>query len=69
MAENEFLQELLAIKQRTGHAFGYERKLAEEEGGHGFFLYRLITHSGVAHTNWVTKEAMQNYLRRRAAGK
>lgn len=67
MAEkNEFNTELVAVLENTGYVFGYERKTIKEDGGGQFFMYRLITHSGVAHTNWVSKEAMQNYLRAKA---
>jgi hypothetical protein len=67
MAEkNEFNKELVAVLKKTGTVFGYERKTVKEDGGGHFFLYRLITHSGVGHTNWVTKEAMSNYLQGKA---
>jgi ribosomal protein S8 len=69
MAEkkNEFEPELVAVFKKTGHVFGYERQTVKEDGKSSFFLYRLITHSGVAHTNWVSKEAMRNYLQAKAS--
>ena len=68
MAEkNEFNAELVAVLKKTGTAFGYDRMLVKEEHEkQGFFLYRLISHSGVPHTNWVTKEALRNYLQAKA---
>jgi len=59
---NEFEKELVAVFKKTGTVFGYERKTVKGDSGQDFFLYKLITHSGVAHTNWVTHEAMKNYL-------
>jgi len=65
--KNEFNAELVAVLKKTGYAFGYDRmKVKEENDNQGFYLYRLISHSGVAHTNWVTKEALQNYLQAKA---
>ncbi len=64
--KNEFEKELVKLYQRSRTIFGYERKIVKEEDGQGFFLYRLITHSGVAHTNWVNKEALRNYINQRA---
>ena len=59
---NEFEKELVAVFKKTGYVFGYERKTVKEDGGADFFLFRLVTHSGVAHTNWVSAEALRNYL-------
>jgi len=64
--KNEFEAELVKVFEKTGYLFGYGRQKAKEDGGQGFFLYRLIAHSGVIHTNWVAKEAMKNYLRAKA---
>lgn len=59
---NEFEKELVAVFKKTGYVFGYERKTVKEDGGPDFFLYRLIAHSGIPHTNWVSAEALRNYL-------
>ena len=68
MAEkvNEFEKELVNLFKKSGTVFGYERQKVKEDSGGSFFLYRLITHSGVAHTNFVSKEALCNYLQDKA---
>ena len=67
-SKNEFNTELTAVLKKTGYAFGYDRMTVKEEHEkQGFYLYRLISHSGVVHTNWVTKEALKNYLLAKAS--
>lgn len=62
---------LLSIKDKTGHHFGYERKVVLEGEGDNLqkvAYYRLVAHlENTVCTNWVQYDPFISYLENRFA--